>query len=342
MSTLEFNRSHEGGASLLCVGLVLGPAVLVLASLTDLYVATRVFGSGDPLVGALSFFIFGAATGVPLQLALARSPVATHLQIASRSVLAERHYDKRGAALAGILSAIVTATGLYALREADPAVVLPLANMAPAVFAVVEGMQGRLRLKHAIAPVCLLLAGFWIIRQSELADLAGVTSAVVVAIIVRNLANIGSELAERSGASGNIPAFTAARFMWLAVAGIPSAILVAALTGRLEACIELMGQAWRSALPMHALTMLLSFVGSFCRTRAKAEYPLTICTAAYAAPQVLAPLAAAGANMVVAGAFPTVTGSVRLLLGALLVVSAIVWLASLRKSHANVKVNLSN
>lgn len=317
------DRSQPG---VLLTGLVLGPSVLVFASLNDIFLVTRVFKTDDPLVGLLAFFIFGAATGVPIQLILAGSVVASKSMKRSDGNSSAQAYDRRGAALTGILSAVSTAAWLFAVGQTDPAVVLPLANLSPALFALAEVVRGSLRLVQVFTPVALLSIGLMIVKAPGPSHTLGLTSLVVFALVVRNLAYVGAEVAERSGILGAASKFSAARFTWLAGMGIPAALAVAVFTGRMEACIALILHAWKVALPVHALTMLLTFVGGVCRIKAKAKYPLTICSAVYATPLVLTPVLAVGVNLAFEGLFPTVTGSIRLLVGALLVVSSACWL----------------
>jgi hypothetical protein len=304
--------------------LIAGPAVLVCANLIDLLLATRVFVSPDRLAGSLAFFIFGAATGVPMQLMLSRSVVATRLE--GKPPAAGGHCDRRAAALAGVLGALSTATWLYCLTAAEPAIIFPLANFTPVLFAVIEGMRGHVSFHRVWAPIGVLLAGFWIMRMPGVASFLSITPAVAVALLTRNLASASGEALERAGAAGRISRFTALRFVWLAGAGLPIAIGVAILTGRGMSCAQLIIANWKLALAMHSMTMVLTFVGGFFRTRAKATHPMTLCTAAYSTPLVFAPLVAALVNLAIAGFFPTATMSMRLFSCALLVVSGVVWL----------------
>ena len=311
--------------------LVLGPTALVFAALIDIYLASTVFFYGaDPLAGALSFFVFGAATGVPIQLALARTRLARTLERAAGGDPTETAYDRWAAAKTGALGAASTVTWLYALAQADPTVVLPLASMAPVLLFLVDSAQGKILLKQAILPLILVLAGFWIVRSPGVIAAASLTMPVVLALILRNVASAGSELFERKGAAGSLSGFTAFRFCWLAIAGIPVALVAAYATGRGEACQTLIGNAWPVALPLHTVTMALTFFGGIDRISAKKDLPLSVCSAAYATPQVLAPLVAAFANQMLAGLFPTVVASPGMFLGAALVVGGSGWLARLQ------------
>lgn len=309
--------------------LVVGPAALVIASLIDLYLVTRVFVvAADPLAGVLTFFIFGAASGVPLQVYFARSRVGRAMDGAQRSDT-RTGFRATAPIVAGVLAAISTVAWLYCLSVADAAVVLPLANLTPLVFGVVEGLQGRIRLRYAIFPLLLLLAGLYVFSTPHAGDVAGLTSLVILLLVARNLASAGSEIAERQGAFGSAARFAAIRFGWLAGVGVPVALAVAVATSRLEGCLGLMLEALPMALPLHAFTMLLTFVGSVRRTQAKATCPLTTCTAVYATPLVLAPLLGAVVNEFAVEFFPTITGSVRLTVAAVIVVVAAMWLSAL-------------
>lgn len=301
-----------------------GPVTLIGANLIDLYLATCVFVGGDPLTGALAFFIFGAATGVPLQLAFSRSSLAALLERTSASP----HRPSRDgrAVITGSLSAMSTAAWLYCLAAGEPAVVFPLANLTILIFAIAEGMRGRVSLRRVAAPVVVLLVGLWTMRMPAASALFAITPAVAVALLIRNTAGAASEAVERDGAAGPISRFTAVRFVSLAGTGIPLAIVASLATGRGAACAQLIADHWAVALPMHAVTMLLTFIGGFCRTRAKAGNPLTLCAAAYATPLVLAPTIAAVVNAAAGGIFPTVKATGGLLSGAVLVVSGTVWL----------------
>jgi len=310
--------------------LLVGPAALVIASLIDLYLVTQVFVvSTDPLVGVLSFFIFGATMGVPLQMLLARSAVGRSMDGRSRKSEAVS-FSQVAVAMTGLLAAIATIAWLYCLRVADAAVVLPLANLTPLIFALIEGAQGRIRFRHAVIPLLILLCGLYVFSTPGTTDLAGLTSMVIVLLLVRNLAAAGSEAAERSGSCGSASHFAAVRFAWLAGVGVPVAFMVAATTGRLVECLGLMAEALPLAIPLHAVTMLLTFVGSVRRTQAKATRPLTVCAAVYSTPLVIAPLVAAAVNEFVLNIFPTITGSLRLTAAAVLVVTAAMWLSVLR------------
>lgn len=311
--------------------LVLGPAALVFAALIDIYlVCTVFFYNADPLAGALSFFVFGAATGVPIQLALARTRLARTLERAVGGDPTATGYDRWAAAKTGILGAASTVAWLYALAQADPTVVLPLASLAPVLLFLIDGAQRKIRLKQAILPLILVLAGFWIVRSPGVIAAASLTMPVVLALILRNVASASSELFEREGAAGSLAGFTAFRFCWLAIVGIPVAMVVAFATGRAEACQTLIGNAWPVALPLHAVTMALTFFGGIDRISAKKDLPLSVCSAAYATPQVLAPLVAAFVNQLFAGLFPTVIASPGMVAGAALVVGGSVWLARLQ------------
>ena len=147
-------------------------------------------------------------------------------------------------------------------------------------------------------PIALLISGLWIVRTPSSSTAQGVTLAVAVALIIRNLSNAGSEVAGNWGAGGciNLRA-CAACFAWLAAAGVPIALLVAGWTGRMASCMDLISNNWRFALPMHSLTMLLSFAGGICRIKAKGKFSLTLCSSAYATPLVVAPALAAGINL---------------------------------------------
>jgi hypothetical protein len=306
--------------------LVVGPVALVCANLIDLFLATRVFLSPDRLAGSLAFFIFGAASGVPLQLALSRSMLAARLEGPAPS--GGGRCNRKAAALAGVLGAVSTAAWLYCLAAAEPAVIFPLANFTPVVFALIEGARGHVSFRRVAAPLAVLLAGFWGMRTPGVAAFLTITPAVVLALFARNAASASGEALERVGADGRISRFSALRFAWLAGAGVPIAIVVAVVTGRAATCAKLIAENWKLALFMHAITMLLTFVGVFFRTRAKGDKPLTLCTAAYSTPLVVAPTVALLVNLVVVGFFPTVTASMRVLPCAALVVAGVAWLAA--------------
>lgn len=312
--------------------LVLGPALLVGASLIDLFLATRVFVHSDALVGALTFLIFGAATGAACQLAFARSFAAQRLEV-RRQTSTTGTYSRGAALVAGALAAVSTGTWLYALGVADPAVVFPLANLGPAIFVVIEGARGRIRWSDTIGPILLLLAGLWIVRSPDLAALAGLTPVVVLALLARNLSSTGSEAAERLAVSGSIVRFNAARFVWLTAVAVPGALGILAARSQLDESLALIVEVWPVALSLHTVTMVLTFFGGFYRTRAKGEHSLTLCSAAYAVPLVLTPLAAVALNHVSSELFPTVVGSPQLLVGGFVVVAAVVWLASANGDH---------
>lgn len=301
-----------------------GPATLVGANLIDLYLATCVFMDRDPLAGALAFFIFGAATGVPLQLAFSRSPLAVLLERASAP---PRGPSRDGrAVIAGSLGAVSTAAWLYCLTAGEPAVVFPLANLTILIFAIAEGVRGRLSPRRVAAPVVVLLVGLWTMRMPGASALFAITPAVAIALLIRNISGAASEAVERDGAAGSISRFTAVRFVSLAGTGIPLAIVAALATGRGAACARLIADHWTVALPFHAVTMFLTFIGGFCRTRAKGGNSLTLCAAAYATPLVLAPTMAVVINAVAGGVFPTVKATGGLLGSAVLVVSGAIWL----------------
>lgn len=313
--------------------LVLGPAALVIASLIDLYLITCIFVvATDPLMGVLTFFIFGALTGVPLQLYLAHSAIGRAMD--DHHPVDATSSFRRGAATAGVLAAIGTFAWLYCLRVASAAAIIPLANLTPLVFAIVEGAQGRIRLRYAMAPLLLLLLGLYVLNAPKIRDLAGLTPTVLIALLIRNVANAGSEAAERNGAFGRTARFTAMRFAWLAGVGVPLTLAVALATGRITGCLRLMVETMPIALPLHAGTMLLTFIGSVRRTQAKASRPLTICAAVYATPLVLTPLVAAGINKFAFKVFPTATWSLQMTVAATLVVSAALWLSVLRTSSS--------
>lgn len=305
--------------------LVVGPGALVLASLIDMYLATRVFVTVDPLTGTLSLFILGATVGVPVQFALARFGLEPHEGEPKRSSRLSRS-ARIGAALAGGLATFATLAWLYALRVSNAAIVLPLAHLTPVVFAVVESARGQLRVRRTLAPVGVLLLGLWIVGAPKANDVETLTPLVVIVLLVRNLSAAGSEAAERAGAGGNVARFVAVRFAWLAAVGIPLVVVFAIATDRGVACLEVIREVFPVALPAHLATMLLVFVAGTRRTQAKATRPLTICVTAYSTPLVVAPLLAAFVNRWMAETFPTVTGSLHLTLGAILIVGSAVWL----------------
>jgi hypothetical protein len=307
--------------------LVWGPALQVGASLIDLLLATRVFVHADPLVGALSFFLFGATTGLPCQMALARSQAP---RSANGRPLTGRTRQWVVAMFAGVLAAASTAAWLYCLGAANPALVFSLANLGPALFALVEGARGKLRWTTATASIALLLSGFWVFRSPDLSAFAGLAPAVILALCIRNLSSAGSEAAEQFVDKNEIVRFNATRFGWLAGAGVPLAGAYLLATSRLDESLVLIRQALPFALPLHMLTMLLTFIGGYLRTSARAsgQYSMSLCSAAYAAPLVLAPVVALAANAVFEGLFPSVSGSAHVFVGSVLVVAAVVWLAS--------------
>lgn len=305
----------------------LGPVLLALAGLIDLYLITRVFLAQEPLVGALSFFIFGAATGVPCQWILARG-TDHHVHVSSAPRCGRSYF--LAAMGTGILAAIGTAAWLFALGSADPAVVFPLAHLVPVLLALYEWARGLLRPARVIKPLLLLMVGVWLIRSPDLAAFAGLTPAILLALAVKNLAGATSEAAERHALRGSIARFNALRFLFLAGVGVPLAIAALGGLGKLGESWQLIQRCWPIALPLHAVTMVLTFAGGYLRTRAKAEISLTSCGAAYAMPLFLTPLAAVVLNFTYGDLFPTVSGSLGLVAGGLLILAAVVWLANSR------------
>lgn len=303
---------------------VWGPVLLAGAGLLDLFLVTRVFAHPDPVVGVLSFLIFGALTGLPAQVALSRSPLSRWLEGPSSGE------PLTGAGRAGLLAALSTVAWLFAIGAADPALVFPLASLSPLLLAVYEGLTRQISWRRVVGPLLLFVAGLWLFRAPGLESLSGLTLAVVVALCIRNLCNATAERVEKRAVLGSIARFNTARFVWLTGVGVPLALVVLALTGRLGESLALLARAAPVALPLHMLTMLLSFVAFFVRARARQASSLTLCSTAYSTPPFLAPLAALALNGLVVGLFPTVTQSSHLLPGAFLVVAAVAWLAVAR------------
>lgn len=304
--------------------LVIGPSALVLMSLLDIYVATRVFANADHLTASLAYFIFGAATGVPLQLWVARVAVRFGAQQASK---VGYDYDRKAAIATGLLAAVATATWLYCLNAADPAIVFPLANLSSVIVALHDAREGLVLLRKVIPPLLVFIAGLGMMRIPTISSVYAIAPIVIAVLTVRNVANAGSEIFERAGSRGCISRFTAMRFVWLAAGGLPLAVAVALATGRTEACARLIAKNFTTALPIHTATMLLSFTVGLYRTRAKGKTTLTLCNAAFSVPLVVAPAAAMFINQFAPGFFPTVHGSLSILPCVLLVISGVTWLS---------------
>jgi hypothetical protein len=153
---------------------------------------------------------------------------------------------------------------------------------------------------------------------------------VILALCIRNLCGATAEIIEKKAVQGSIARFNVVRFAWLTGIGVPAALAVLVLTSRLDESLALIARAAPVALPLHMMTMVLSFGAFFLRARARQAASLTLCNTAYSTPPFLAPLAALALNGLVAGLFPTVTPSGHRLPGAFLVVAAVVWLAAVR------------
>lgn len=311
------------------VRLTVGPAILVLAGLIDLYLISRVFAvATDPLVAVLGCFIFGALVGAPLQNYLAHTAVGRAMDSQSQPLY--RRARTKAPMVAGVLSVISTIAGLYCLRVADASIILPLANLTPLFIGLLEGAQGRLSLRSASIPLALFFTGLYAFGSPRDDGGIGLTWLVFLLLAARNIASAGAEIAEKHGAFGSASQFSALRFGWFAMTGIPVAFTILVMTNQVGQCLMLILEVLPVALPLHLLAMLLRFFGSVLRTQSKAIYPLTTCSAVYVTPRVLVPLTAAGVNQFTFEFFPTVTGSLRLTVAAILVLTAAMWLSALR------------
>jgi hypothetical protein len=303
---------------------VWGPVLLVGAGLLDLFLVTRVFAHPDPVVGVLSFLLFGALTGLPVQIALSRSPLSRSLEGPDSGE------PLKGAVRAGMLAATSTAAWLFCLGTADPALAFPLASLSPVLLAVYEGLNRKIAWSRVIGPLAVFFAGLWLFRAPGLEGFSRLTPAVILALCIRNLCGATAEIIEKKAVQGSIARFNVVRFAWLTGIGVPAALAVLVLTSRLDESLALIARAAPVALPLHMMTMVLSFGAFFLRARARQAASLTLCNTAYSTPPFLAPLAALALNGLVAGLFPTVTPSGHRLPGAFLVVAAVVWLAAVR------------